>query len=96
MRHGDAVALGMVAAFRVARARGIGEERDEARAEALLRALGLPTDVAGRGTAEVGALLGADKKREGGDVRFIAPGAPGEVTITPIALDELRAIVAAI
>ncbi len=96
MRHGDAVARGMVAAFRIARALGVGDVGQEARMVALLTSLGLPTDVAGRGTEEVLALLGSDKKRQGGDVRFIAPGAPGEATITPVALERLRALVASL
>ncbi len=61
---------------------------------ALLEALGLPTDVGGRGSPAVLELLGADKKREAGDVRFIAPGAPGEVRVTPVSLSRLRALVA--
>jgi len=98
MRHGDAVARGMIAAFHVTRALGGGDSADEARARAtaLLSALGLPVDVAGRGSEEVLALLGADKKRHGDEVRFIAPGAPGEVEVIPVELSRLRALVAAI
>jgi 3-dehydroquinate synthetase len=94
LRHGDAVALGMVAAFRVARALGRGEEAHEMRCVRLLEALGLPVGIDGRGTAEVLALIGNDKKREGKRVRFIAPGAPGDVDVVPIELERLRQWVA--
>jgi len=94
MRHGDAVARGMIAAFRVARALGVGSEADEARGSALLTALGLPTDVAGRGTDEVQKLLFADKKRIGDVVRFVAPGAPGEVEVVPAPITRIMGIVA--
>lgn len=94
MRHGEAVSRGLVAAFRVARSIGRGSEADEARMVGLLARLGLPTDVAGRANEAVLALLASDKKRRGGRVGFVAPAAPGDVEVHPLALDALREIVA--
>jgi len=86
--HGEAVALGMIAAARVGRARGAGDH--EARLVGLLERLGLPTDLDPRLDDEVFGFLGADKKRVGDAVRFVVPGGPGEVEITPMTVEEIR------
>ncbi len=93
MRHGEAVALGLVAAFRVGRRIGTATEEDEARAIALLGALGLPTDVdrhLGEGTL---AYVGADKKRAGAGVRFVLPGSPGHTRVELVPLSALGGLV---
>lgn len=85
LRHGEAVALGMIAAFRVAASLGDARARGhEARVVALLARLGLPTDLDARASARVRGFLGADKKREGARVHFVVPGAPGEVRVEPL------------
>jgi shikimate kinase/3-dehydroquinate synthase len=74
-RHGEAVALGLLAALRLS-------GRDELRGHAaeLLAAHGLPIRLAGE--VDVDAVLAAtalDKKREGGVVRFVLVHQPGDV-----------------
>jgi len=89
IRHGEAVSLGMIAAFRMA-AR-LGDDRaaaHEARARALLERLGLPTDLEAWWTPQTARFVGADKKRDGDDVRFIVPGAPGEVEVRTVPIDH--------
>jgi 3-dehydroquinate synthetase len=91
VRHGEAVALGMVGAFRVA-AR-LGDQRaagHEARLCRLLERLRLPIDVDARWDDKAAALVGVDKKRRGGRVSFIAPGAPGEARAVPLRPDDVR------
>ena len=59
----------------------------------LIAALGLPTDVDRYLDAPTLAFIGADKKRKGGKLRFIVPGAPGETTIEPLAEDDVKRLV---
>lgn len=69
LRHGECVALGMIAENEIAAARGMLARATAARAEALLARLGLPTRLAQRVDAD--ALLAAvrrDKKNRGGAV----------------------------
>jgi shikimate kinase / 3-dehydroquinate synthase len=75
LRHGEAVALGLLCALRLS---GGDELRTEV-AE-LLRARGLPERVDGVPTDEVIVLVARDKKRRGGSVPFVLVEAPGEVS----------------
>ena len=89
MRHGEAVALGLVAAFQVAERLGRGAS-GAARMKSLLDAVGLPTDPTSHLDDHTLRYLGSDKKRAGTALHFVVPGRPGETTIEPIALDDLR------
>ena len=87
IRHGEAVSLGLIAAFRVAAQLGDARaSRHEARARALLERLGLPVDVDAWWDAGAAAFIGADKKRRGDQVRFVVPGAPGEARVVALPL----------
>ena len=94
LRHGDAVALGLVAAFRVAQALGKARPEDAARARALLDALGLPASLDAHRLDGAFSWISHDKKRAGGAIRFAVPGAPGRVEVVPLPLERLRALVA--
>jgi 3-dehydroquinate synthase len=69
--HGEAVAIGMVLAFRFSIARGICPPEDGARVARHLKRCGLPTDLAALALGTDGAALAAhmrhDKKNSGGD-----------------------------
>jgi shikimate kinase/3-dehydroquinate synthase len=75
LRHGEAVALGLLCALRLA-------DRDELRAEVaeLFGSRGLPTHVEGVDADEVVALVARDKKRRGGSVPFVLVEAPGQAS----------------
>ncbi len=74
-RHGEAVALGLLAALRLSEA---GDLRDQV--ADLLAAAGLPTSLdAGVDPAAVVAATKLDKKRRGDDVPFVLVAAPGDV-----------------
>jgi shikimate kinase/3-dehydroquinate synthase len=88
LRHGEAVAIGLVAAFRVARSIGRGELGHEERLVQLLERLGLPTQSADVPSA-VRAFVGADKKRTNDRIHFVAPAAPGDVEVVAIHTSEL-------
>jgi shikimate kinase/3-dehydroquinate synthase len=93
LRHGECVALGMVAAFRLAAKLGRASEADGARITKLMTRLGLPTAVDRYLDDRTLAFMGADKKRKGGKLRFIVPGAPGATEIVPLAEDEVKQLV---
>jgi 3-dehydroquinate synthase len=89
VRHGEGVALGMVAACRVART-CLGETPDEGRLLALLERLGLPTNLDDHYDARASSHLVADKKRRGGSIRFVVPTAPGRTRLEAVPVDEIR------
>jgi shikimate kinase/3-dehydroquinate synthase len=81
LRHGEAVALGLLAALRLS---GQGALREQVRE--LLVARGLSVVLRGVDPPEVVAATHADKKRLAGDVPFVLVNAPGDVTFgNPIA-----------
>ncbi len=89
-RHGEAVAVGLLAALRLSGQDALREE-----VAGLLSAHGLPTTFDGATVDEVVALTERDKKRAGGRVPFVLVQAPGEVTHGhAVAPDDLRAAVA--
>ena len=92
--HGEAVALGIVLAARVAVEEGCLADRDAARVEAVLAGLGLPTDTgrwAAGGVEAWRAALSQDKKRLGGVIRYVVPQGLGGVRELELAPDELVA-----
>lgn len=93
LRHGECVALGMVAAFRLAERLGAGDAKQSARMAELLRRLGLPIDVDRYLDAATLAFIGTDKKRKAGKVRFIVPGQPGNTQLTSLSIDEISRLV---
>ena len=74
-RHGEAVAVGLLAALRLS-----GREPLRREVAELLAAHGLPRSFSGASTDEVLELVERDKKRSGGRVPFVLVEAPGEVT----------------
>ncbi len=90
LRHGEAVALGMVAAFRVAAGLGGATARaDGERMRRLLERLGLPTDFEAHLGDPVLSFLGSDKKRKGNTLHYVVPGAPGAVRVVPLPVTEV-------
>jgi 3-dehydroquinate synthase len=79
-RHGEAVALGMVAAARLGELLGLSETGLADRTVALLGRLGLPTGGLRADPAELWALLHRDKKARDG-VRFVVCRRPGEALL---------------
>ena len=73
-RHGEAVALGLLAALRLS-----GQDDLRAEVAALLEAAGLPVRMDGVDPAAVVAATRRDKKRLGGAVPFVVVERPGDV-----------------
>jgi shikimate kinase/3-dehydroquinate synthase len=81
-RHGDAVAMGMVAAAKISQHRGwlTGEELERIRG--LLGSMRLPVSAASAPVEDLTAIMAADKKARGGRLRFVLPQGIGRVAIT--------------
>ena len=98
--HGEAVALGLVAACRVSARLGLGDPALEPRVAGTVRRAGLDADVdrwlePGAAHGDRGRavdFLGADKKRTGERVAFVTVRAVGECGLTEIDLGELSRI----
>jgi 3-dehydroquinate synthase len=88
LRHGEAVAIGMVAEARLAERMGIVTEPGlSGRLAKVLARLGLPTEIPSALDREVmRRALALDKKNEAGSVRFALPIRIGEVR-TRVAVD---------
>jgi 3-dehydroquinate synthase len=86
MRHGEAVAIGMVYASRLARRAGLCDAGLPERVEALIASYGLPTALTALkrrpGVTELLDTMQVDKKAEAGKVKFVLPRKLGEVVVT--------------
>lgn len=81
VRHGEGVALGLVAASNMAVELGRCPAELAARIQKLVERVGLPTQTSGLDVEAVHAAMFFDKKRSGKTVRFIIPRALGDVVM---------------
>lgn len=81
LRHGEAVAVGMVGACRLAVGHGMCTCEVEAEVTSALEEAGLPVRAPGLDPNAVLAALRGDKKRQAGRLRWVLPVALGEVAI---------------
>lgn len=80
LRHGEAVAIGMVAETRLAERLGLAERGLSEYLAAIITRWGLPVEApAGLEAAQIRAALTVDKKRRDGQLRFSLPRSPGQV-----------------
>lgn len=81
-RHGEAVAVGMVFASRLAEKMGMLKAEDRERIEALIMRAGLPAELpAGLSPKDFIPCFYSDKKVLSGRITFVLPGQIGRVTI---------------
>jgi shikimate kinase/3-dehydroquinate synthase len=90
LRHGEAVALGMIAAMHVANRLGRGRPEETERLTRLLDRLGLPTNLEERLNSRVLGFIGSDKKRRGDRIHFVIPRLPGQTDVELLQLEEVR------
>lgn len=82
-KHGEALALGILAALKIAARNDILEETDlDQRLASLFGSLDLPTKIPGLSVDEVISLLYLDKKVEYGKIRWVLPKCLGQVVIS--------------
>jgi 3-dehydroquinate synthase len=83
VNHGEAVAIGMVAAGQIAVKLGLWTQEESDRQHALIQKTGLPTQIPAELDVEaIAATLQTDKKVEAGRVRFVLPTQIGTVKVT--------------
>jgi 3-dehydroquinate synthase len=93
LRHGEAVAIGMVAEARMAEKIGLAETGLADEIAAVLQAVGLPTEIPpDLDRNEIAAAMTRDKKKAGGVVRFALPVAIGDVRVG-IEVDDWRMMI---
>ena len=80
-RHGEAVAIGMVGAGRLAASTGRWPAADLTRQNDLLTAVGLPATFANIDPAHVLDAMLRDKKVQNGRIRWVLPDAIGQATV---------------
>jgi 3-dehydroquinate synthase len=96
LRHGEAVALGLLAVARWTAGAGLADAPDlTGRLARLLAALELP--VHAPGSPDPGALaaaVGFDKKRVRAKIRIVVPRAPGQVVLHDLPVEEVPNLIA--
>lgn len=83
-RHGEAVAIGMVVACRLAERVAQFPEEETARIIALLKRVGLPTTFGDLDSDTIIHSMFGDKKTEKGTLRFVLPTTIGSVDIVKV------------
>ena len=91
LRHGEAVALGMVAALRLGGRLGVTPEPLQERLFRLLSTLGLPVDLDGRLQSAGLLAMAVDKKRRGAKLQFVCVREPGQPVV--LSLDPSEVLV---
>ncbi len=95
--HGQAVALGMIAACHIATGKGLLDASLQTRLEALLERLGLAVRRQGLDADEIWRIMQHDKKARGGRLRFVLPTALGAVNLfDDVTRDEAKQAVEAL
>ena len=89
LRHGEAVAIGMVAAARISAELGRAEPSLPGRIEGALLAWGLPVRCPPLGAGEIWEAMGHDKKRRGRSLRWVLPHAIGQVEVADVVPREV-------
>ncbi len=92
--HGEAVAIGMVCASRLAERLGRISPVITDRQLALLSALGLPTELPRLDPTEMVSVMSRDKKAEQGQLRFVLPTRLGNVeTVKDVPLADVLQVI---
>ncbi|HXF56381.1 MAG TPA: bifunctional shikimate kinase/3-dehydroquinate synthase [Actinomycetota bacterium] len=87
--HGEAVAVGLLAAARLGARAGVTDPALEGRLARLLRALGLPTrPPEGLDPGRVAAAMAGDKKRRAGRLVFVVPAPGGAALLEGVPMKE--------
>jgi 3-dehydroquinate synthetase len=93
MRHGEAIAMGVVCAARLATRLGHCPDADTQRIIATLHKVGLATSQPNFAPEKVWSAMFTDKKRQGNTIRFILPRAIGDVDIfTNVPKEDVLAV----
>ena len=89
LKHGEAVAIGMVAAAKISSRKGILPEKEVARLEDIIRKAGLPVEIPDVDKDEILQAMKHDKKVLHGRIRFVLLKSIGHAFITDEVSPEL-------
>ncbi|MFQ5587866.1 MAG: 3-dehydroquinate synthase [Nitrospiria bacterium] len=90
VKHGEGVAMGMIAASRLSVQLGLLSPHDVERQISLLRAFGLPTRLPDLDPGAILDVMLGDKKVVGGEIHFVLPKKIGSVEIMKVDKKVLR------
>lgn len=93
-KHGEAVAIGMVAGARLAGRLGLADAQTAARIRDLVRRTGLSTDLPAYPASDLLRAMRQDKKVRNRQIHFVLPTQIGRVEVVPVPEPELRAFLA--
>ena len=93
--HGEAVAIGMVVAARLAERLGLAGASVGMRIRALIERTGLPADLPPRSAPALLRALRQDKKVQDRRIHFVLPDRIGHVIVRPVEEPEIRRVLAA-
>jgi 3-dehydroquinate synthase len=82
LKHGQAVAIGMIAAARISNRLGFLNKKGVSSLTNLIQKAGLPTDISGYDIREIISIMKHDKKVKQDKIRFILLKAIGEAVIS--------------
>jgi 3-dehydroquinate synthase len=82
VEHGQAVAMGMVAAAKISNQMGMLDSGELMRIKKMIQAAGLPSEMPKLDIQKIIQAIKHDKKVAGGKVRFVLPRAIGDVFVT--------------
>jgi 3-dehydroquinate synthase len=95
LRHGEAVAVGMLCAADLSAARGMVSQKTVARIQTHITAAGLPTAFKGCSADDIFKFIKYDKKFTAGRMRFILLEKPGKAVVADdVTVDEIQAAIA--
>jgi shikimate kinase/3-dehydroquinate synthase len=95
LTHGEAVALGLVAALRIGVGLGVTPPALAAEVTDLLARLALPVDLDAEPVEKALRWVGYDKKRQGGAIRLVLVRGPGAVEVRKLSAGELAPLLKA-
>ncbi len=84
IRHGEAVAIGLVLAARLGERLGETEPGLSLKVQGILRELGLPTEPPHGKTEEMLQVMLSDKKKKGKKIQFVIPDKIGEPRVVEL------------
>ncbi len=96
VKHGEAVAMGMVAASRLSVRLGLLQKAALKRQVALLEAFGLPSELPDLDSGDILKVMAGDKKVVGGEIYFVLPKKIGSVEIMKVDKKILRGFLKAL
>ncbi|MFQ5597712.1 MAG: 3-dehydroquinate synthase [Nitrospiria bacterium] len=95
-RHGEAVAIGMACASRLAHRLGFLKKQDVDRQIDLFEAFGLPSELPSFQSEDILNVMARDKKVVGGEIYFVLPEKIGAVRVAAVDRKTLKALLTAL